>query len=204
MADATTTSQLIPLLSVLLGGALTAGGGFVGQFFTHRWTQEREEGKLAKEGAREAEKVRRERIEALVKAVYEHGHWLDDRKQKMIFEKADHNAPSPLSEARMLQELHFPDLGGEVLAIMKAQGPMIAFVGQQRLAHMKNQQEWAAARDDKPYYDAYVVYLAAISALTKKCREMLYANTTPISSAPALASAGPMASHGKPGPMLSR
>ena len=36
----------------------------------------------------------------------------------MVFRNEDHNTPSPLSEARMMQALYFPELGPELVKVL--------------------------------------------------------------------------------------
>ena len=162
MTDSTVYTEISRAIPVIIGGLLAVGGGLIGQFVTHRLTAKREQAK-----------ARRERLESLVKALYAHSHWLEDKRNAMIFRNEDHDMPSPLDEACMLQALHFPELCGEVLAIQEAQLSLINFIGQQRIARMKDQSAWLQAWDNEPYLTAYRQYLLAVGLATKKCRELL-------------------------------
>lgn len=163
MADPSIYDELAKVIPVVIGGLLAVGGGIAGQFFTHRFTENREKTKL-----------RRERLESLVKALYVHEQWLAAKWNTMIFRNEDHDTPSPLDEARMLQALHFPELAQAILAVQQAQVPMLEFIGQQRLARMKDQAAWIEEWSTAPYNEAYKHYLLAVGVATTKCKEILY------------------------------
>jgi len=152
-------SKQIP---VLVGGILAIAGGVGSQIVMHVLTVRRE-----------ASKVRKERLESLVKTVYAHAQWLDAKRDAMIFRKEDHDTPAPIDEARMLQALYFPQLAGELIAIQQAAIPMISFIHQQKINHMKDQKQFIEEWNDKPYQDAYKNLLTAINALIVKAREVL-------------------------------
>ncbi|HEY8888018.1 MAG TPA: hypothetical protein VIM35_06000 [Gallionella sp.] len=164
MTDPSIYDEFAKAIPVVIGGLLAVGGGFAGQFFTHRLTESREKAKL-----------QRERLEALVKALYAHDQWLDAKRNTMIFRNEDHETPSPLDEARMLQALHFPELAQSLQAVQQAQIPMLKFIGEQRIARMKDQHAWIKEWSDAPYNEAYKLYLGAVGVVTTKCREMMYA-----------------------------
>jgi hypothetical protein len=164
MTDTSIYSEIAKAVPVVIGGFLAIGGGLIGHFVTHRLTTEREQSTR-----------RRERLESLVKALYAHSQWLDDKRNSMIFRNEDHDAPSPLDEARMLQSLHFPELAEEMLAVQKAQLPMLEFISEQRIARMKDQSAWISSWSSEPYNEAYKLYLLAIQTTTQKCRKLLSA-----------------------------
>ena len=162
MAETTILTELAKLVPVLLGGLLAIGGGLASQIVVHRLS-----------GRRDLAKLRRDRIEALVKAIYAHDQWIQAKQTTMIFRNEDHDAPSPLDEARMLQALHLPELAKEVLAIQQAQIPLLEFINAERIKHMKNKEEFVKGWDSAPFDDAYKQYIAAINALVDKCRQLL-------------------------------
>jgi hypothetical protein len=162
MADPCIYDELAKVVPVVIGGLLAVGGGIAGQFFTHRLTESREKTKL-----------RRERLEDLVKALYAHEQWLDAKRNTMIFRNEDHETPSPLDEARMLQALHFPELAQSLQAVQQAQLPMLEFIMQQRVARMKDEAAWMNAWNTTPYNEAYKQYLASVAVVTTKCRDMI-------------------------------
>lgn len=162
MTDATITSQLANAIPILIGGLLAIAGGLGSQLVIHWLT-----------GSRERTKLRRERIEGLVKALYAHEQWVIDKKDKMIFRNEDHDDPAPMNDMRMIQALHFPELAKEVNAVQQAYIPMLKFINEQRIAHMKDQQAFIASWNSEPFDEAYKQHLVAAKALTEKCRTLL-------------------------------
>ena len=156
--------ELSKQIPVLVGGLLAIAGGVGSQVAVHVLTVRRE-----------SSKNKRERLECLVKAVYAHAQWLDEKKTQMIFRNEDHDAPAPLDEARMLQALYFPQLGPELAAVQQATLPMISFIHEQRLKRMKDQKQFIAEWDDKPYHTAYKSLLESTNTLVFKARAMLAA-----------------------------
>jgi hypothetical protein len=159
MSDPTAASEWAKAVPVIVGGSLAILGGIIGQIIANALSRSRDRASL-----------RRERAEALVRSLYAHTQWIKD-KQSALFRQQDHDEPSPLSEAQMLQKLYFPTLAPQLLAILKAELPLFKFVGAQRLAQVKDLTAWIAAWDATPFNDAYVEYLKAIEAAVAKCRE---------------------------------
>jgi len=164
MIDSSAYVELVKAIPVVVGGLLALGGGLIGQIVTHRLAVKRDRSKL-----------RRERLESFVKALYAHDQWLDDKRNAMIFANIDHDIASPLDEARMIQALHFPELSDALLAILEAQQPLIVFIGQQRSARNRNQADWLKAFDNEEYSTLYRSYRHASDAATSQCRELLLA-----------------------------
>ncbi|MFN5174956.1 MAG: hypothetical protein ACK5GA_08735 [Holosporaceae bacterium] len=162
MADATLHTQLINAIPVIAGGIVAILGGLASQFVIHRLAS-----------SRERMKTQRERIELLVKALYAHEQWVNDKKNKMIFRNEDHDDPAPLNEIRMLQALYFPNLAKEVLAVQQAYIPMFEFISSQRIARMKDEKTFLSSYNSKPFDEAYKQHLQAAMVLTNKCRKLL-------------------------------
>ena len=156
------SSELAKALPVILGGALAIFGGVIGQIITHRFTEKRERDALL-----------RNRIELLVKSLYAHSQWLEDHFNSSLIRNEDHDAPSPLAEARMLQKLYFPSLGKELHAVMSAQIPMLKFIGEQRVERLKDFTSWIKAFNRDPYDKMYRVHLEALENATAACRAKL-------------------------------
>ena len=110
----------------------------------------------------------------MVKALYAHSQWLEDKKTILMFRNEDHDTPSPLDEVRMIQALHFPELAKQVLDVQGAQLPVLEYIGNQRISRMKDQDAWIKTLNEEPFLKAYRNYLVAVSAVTEKCRELLY------------------------------
>jgi len=154
--------ELTKQIPVIVGGLLAIAGGAGSQALVHVFTQKRENDKLL-----------RERLEALVKSVYASAQWLDNKRLAMIFRNEDHDTPSPLDDARMIQALHFPELSGELVAVQQAHLPMLEFIHQQKLKHMQDKTKFIAEWDPAAYNEAYKGLLAATNALVLKARQLL-------------------------------
>jgi hypothetical protein len=124
-------------------------------------------------GSRERSKLHRERLESLVKAVYEYKNWVSEKCSRTVFRNEDHDSPSPLDEACMIQSLYFPALATEMLAVQKAFLPVLEFINAERIKHMKNREEFIAQYNPAPLQSALEAHMAAVSALLSKCRTLL-------------------------------
>lgn len=154
--------SLASAIPVVVGGFLAIAGGLASQLVVHRLAERRELAKL-----------RRDRIESLVRAVYAQTRWLSARSSKMMFRNEDHDEPWPLDEARLIQALYFPQLATETHAVHDACVPMVKFINEQRIKHMRDRDTFIKEYDSAPFDAAYKAYVAAVSALTKKCRTLL-------------------------------
>lgn len=162
MTDPSIYAEIVKAVPVVVGGLLAATAGVATQFLTHHLAIKREE-----------RNAKRERLERLVKAIYAHQQWVDDRLNAIVFREEDHNIPSPLSEARMIQALYFPELAAELARVHETDLPLLKFVGEQRVARMKDLQGWLKSWNPQPYYDSYKAYTSAMTVLTAKCRTLL-------------------------------
>ena len=162
MADSSIYSEIAKAVPVVVGGLLAVGGGVIIQIVTYNLALKREKSNL-----------RRERLESLVKALYGHQRWLEEKFQTVVFDNRDHNSPSPIDEARMLQTLYFPELQKQVCAVLDAQVPLLKFIGEQHVARMRDEQAWLQNYDSKPYCDAYERSLNLIVATTLMCRQLI-------------------------------
>ena len=162
MADQSSINPLVTALPVVVGGVLAIAGGLFSQLFIHRLAERREIAKL-----------RRERIEALMRAVVAQSRWLSERSTKMMFRNEDHDEPWPLDEAQMLQELYFPELSLELHAVHVACIPLAKFIGEQRIVHMRDRDAFIKKYDPTSFNEAYKQYLAAVGTLTKRCRAIV-------------------------------
>ena len=161
MDTPTIYQELVKVTPLVVGAVLAILGGVMGQFITHILTTRREKNALF-----------RERAESLVRSLYAHSQWLDD-KCNSIFRDEGHDAPSPLAEAQMIQQLYFPELGSVIAAVMQAQIPMMQFVSDQRYKRIKDQNAWAEAWSDAPYGEMYKTHLIVRNAAIAKCRKLL-------------------------------
>ena len=158
----TVLSELAKAVPVVLGALLAILGGIIGQLLSHRLVRSRDRGSL-----------RRERIEGLVKALYEHSQWIKDKQAAVLFRDQELDSPSPLAEAEMLQRLYFPELGPEILAVLEAELEIIKFINEQQIAKLKDRRAWVETWNPQPFYDAYKKYLKALNATVTKCRDQI-------------------------------
>jgi hypothetical protein len=171
MADLSIHSAIAGAIPVAIGGLLAAGGGIAAQVVTHVLASKREH-----------QTLRRERLEAFVKALFAHDQWLLDKCNIMLFRDQEHDVGSPLDEAQMMQALHFPELTAEVLAIRQKQEPVLNFIWQEKTAKAVNPGHWISTWDAKPYQTARQDYWRTILAATEKCRKLM--NERPKGSPP--------------------
>jgi hypothetical protein len=162
MAEPSIYGEIAQAIPVVVGGLLAVGGGVMAQVVTHRLALSREERNL-----------RRERLEALVKALYAHNQWLDERLSIMVFRNEDHDKPSPLDEVRMIQALHFPELATEVNLVVQGELPLFKFIAEQRIAHSTDAGNFFKQFDNTPYLEGYKLYIFARNVTVAKCRTLL-------------------------------
>lgn len=164
MIDSTLYTEFVKLVPVIIGALLAISGGLGSQLIIHKLTVRRE-----------VEKYRRERLETLVKAVYSHGQWLEEKHRLMVFRNEDHDIASPLNEARMIQSLHFPELSNEILAVQRAAIPLMKFINTERLKHMADKKTFIEGWNPDEFNEGYQVYLNSVATLTNKCRKLFEA-----------------------------
>jgi len=92
-------TTLVGLIPVIIGGLLTAAGGFIGAYVSHN---------LGRTSARE--NLKREKLEALVQLALQTMHWLDLYKNEHLFSGDKLTNPSPIYELEMISDLYFPEL----------------------------------------------------------------------------------------------
>ena len=85
MAEGSMASAVVPLVSVVIGGALTLGG---------QWLMQ------GRQAEREGKKQRADKFEALVVALYERRHWLHATRDIRVFGAEGKVTPSPFSKGQ--------------------------------------------------------------------------------------------------------
>jgi hypothetical protein len=155
-------TEVLKLLPIVAGAVLALLGGMISQYLTHRFSTKRERKKLL-----------REKAEALVESLYAHSDWLGEKNTNLVFRQQDHDAPSPLDRAWMIQKLYFPELKESIAGVMAAAAPMVQFDINQRLAQLKNHDQWLAAFDASPYHQMYRAYLAAFEIAIAQISEVV-------------------------------
>jgi hypothetical protein len=151
------SSEAIKLLPVFAGGVLAILGGAGSQYLIYCLNKSRDRNLLL-----------REKAEALVKALYANNHWLDTKRNNLLFREKDHEEPPPLDEARMIQRLYFPELSPFVKAIIAAQSPMVAFLYEQRSAQLKDKEAWLNNNNLAPFGDMFAQYLNAFHSCVEQ------------------------------------
>lgn len=101
--EAETANVLTGLLPVVVGGALTLLGSTISPLALQWLSSRQAEGRL-----------RRERFEEMLSAVYAHDHWVERmREAHMLGSKEDETA-SPLNRALLIAAIYFPDMHKEL------------------------------------------------------------------------------------------
>jgi hypothetical protein len=154
-------AEFVKLLPVVVGASAAILASCIAQYLGHRFTEKRD---LAK--------TRREKIEALVQAVYSHGQWLDEKRNRMIWRGEDHDAVNPLDDVRMLTALYFPELRQELVKILSAQIDLVRFIHQQRIKRLGGSKEFLDEWDSAPFDEAYGRYLAAVGSLVDRAASL--------------------------------
>ena len=152
-------AEWVKLLPIIVGGTLTLLGGVLGQVITQYLSARRERRKFLAA-----------KLEDVARAISSYSQWITEKQTTLLFSDEPHNSFSPLDEAVLLQRLYFPELHGEILAIMTASHPLIEFIGQQSIARKVNLEVWIKTYDSAAYDTAYVNHLEALSSAVIKCR----------------------------------
>ena len=90
-----------------------------------------------------------------------------------MFRHEDHDEPWPLDKARLIQTVYFLQLASETYAVQKACIPMVKFINEQRIKHVKDRDAFIKEYNAEPFDAAYKSSIAAVGALIKKCRALL-------------------------------
>jgi hypothetical protein len=162
MCDPLITAEIAKGIPVIIGGILAVLGGVGSQVVVHHFTDKREQTKL-----------RREKIEALVKAVCAHRQWIEEKQNRELFRGENHDVARPLHEADMLRSLYFPELTPEFLALLQAEVPLSNFIGEQKLKRMKDLKNFIDEYESAIFNEAYAKYISAESAVIKRARSLL-------------------------------
>lgn len=141
-------AEVLKLVPVVTGALLAILGGAVTQYLVYRFN-----------GKRKRAKLLREKAETLVQSLYEYSDWLTEKNNKLVFSKENHDVPSPLDKAWMIQKLYFPELREPLLSIMNAGNPMAIYCINQRSAQLADYNTWHKTYDSLPYTIMYGGYL---------------------------------------------
>lgn len=162
MAETTLLQETIKILPVVVGAILAISGGIASQFLTHHMSKSRERKKLL-----------RERIESLVKTLYDQETWLKKKHNDMLFQKLNHTQHQPLDEAVMLQKLYFPELAGVLSTVWEESHAMNIYIDEQTLDQLEDKAAWHEAWDKTTYVKLHKTLHDAIDAMVAECRKIL-------------------------------
>jgi hypothetical protein len=155
-------AELAKVLPVVVGAATAILASYIASHLEHRLTEKRE-----------IAKTRREKIEALVRAVYSHDQWLAEKQRLMVWQREMHYAVNPLDDARMLQALYFPELRHDLAKVWSAQVDLMEIIHEQSLKHLKNREEFLGDWHSAPFDEAYRRYIADVKTLVDRARSLL-------------------------------
>jgi hypothetical protein len=167
MTDSSIYAEIAKAIPVVIGGVLAAVAGVATQFLTHHLAVSRDKGN-----------IKRERLESFVKAMYAYRPHFHDRFFTMCVLDKMPTIPGPfsepqaaLSEARMIQDLYFPELREEVLKVLESDSVFDDLVLGTKFP-IENLEHWQ--RDNlKTLLKALHEYEIAMTTLTEKCRKLL-------------------------------
>ena len=133
------------LLSVVVGGVLALGGGAGTQWYLH--------------GLKVAEERRARRgvkFEELVSAVYDHEHWLEERRSALVFAGQDVTRMSPLSRIEGLCAIYFPEFDGAVQELVRANSKYVRWMLGEGQKRVRGAAAVEIGEGFEPVYDAYL------------------------------------------------
>jgi hypothetical protein len=151
MADASNAS----LLSVVVGGLLTMGGGVVGFI-----------GSVilgVMQSSRDKKMQRAEKFGEFVSAVYEYEHWMDTKKNIQCYGEAHTLGISPLAKIEAIATVYFPSCSEKVRELERASMDYNQWMAQgaQKRVHGKMDEVNTGFGDVyKPYYGSLTAVLA--------------------------------------------
>ena len=156
MADTSSPGMWAPLLMVLVGGALTLAGAWLGP-----WISERR-----KERA-ERHKRRAEKFQELVAALFEFDHWVDNARKAVAFGEEVPDVVSPFWKVHAISAAYFPDFEAAIQALDVATSRYKLWMteaGQKRLVGQ-------ADRVSEGHKEAYEPYQQSRDGLLKALKE---------------------------------
>lgn len=155
--------ELVKVVPVLIGGALTLAGGIVGQLMTHKLSN-----------IREAKSLRIQKGEALIKALYNHEAWTEEKRLHTIIKNLEHDSDAPINEARMIQQLYFPEITEEFARISNAYIALLKYLLEFPLKRLEHPDTWYHSWDLGKHGALYAEQHYAIIAVATKCQKLLF------------------------------
>jgi hypothetical protein len=115
--EITLIGSLVGLLPVLVGGLIATSGAFIGAHLTNQLNQRSADKKL-----------KREKLEQIVKSAQGAAHWLDELKNSTLFNSSTPEGISPLTDVECLAKLYFPELNKVVIGLSLAYSDLNCFI----------------------------------------------------------------------------
>ncbi len=124
MADAS-PSMWATLLPVVVGGAIALAGSWLGP-----WLIE------ARKENSELRKLRAEKFEELVKAIYEFDHWMDRERDRALGGDAPEPTVSPFAKVQAISAVYFPNFAHLVTDLEQCTNKYVAWITAANLARV--------------------------------------------------------------------
>jgi hypothetical protein len=145
-------------INVVIGAVLGFAATYITQYVTER-----------RAAAREQRMMRHQRLESLVKAMYEDANWLQEEKNNLVFRNYSHDKPRSLDNIKMLHVLYFPELNNEMYNVIKNSEEILKFINNEKISKLKDEDLWMKTWDDKALKRLYQQYQTAFAEFTTKC-----------------------------------
>ena len=155
----TLVSVLLNMLPVIIGGLLTAVGGFMASVILHR---------LSKKTSRI--NLKREKLEQLIRAVYAMKNWLEEKENMDLFDKTKDLGESPMSDIKTISNLYIPELKKEVNKFSMAVIDYRKWILDGRKKKLSNQLTSEYTKTLEPIYSNLLVTMLA---LTNKASDIM-------------------------------
>ncbi|WP_172723972.1 hypothetical protein [Neorhizobium sp. T25_27] len=130
MDSAASTSTWTVLLPVIIGGVIAAIGGAIGPFLAHLLTSRASK-----------QQKRNESFEKIIEAVYEHDHWLTEKRNVVVFGEVKDLPPEPIYKAVSIALIHFPELMEKMQILNLKSDHYLIWMGNAGLKRLKNEIE---------------------------------------------------------------
>jgi hypothetical protein len=156
MADTSSPGMWAPLLMVLVGGALTLAGTWLGP-----WLSERR-----KERA-ERQKRRAEKFQELVAALFEVDHWVNNVRRDVAIGEEVPDVVSPFWKVHAISAAYFPEFEAAIQALDGATSRYRLWMTEESQRRLAGQ----AGRACEGHKEAYEPYQQSRDGLLKALKE---------------------------------
>ena len=97
------------IVGVIVGGVLAVGGGAASQWFLHHLKTQTE-----------TRQRRGVKFEEMVAALYEYDHWLDNKRNRLVYGKDLPETASPFAKLYAISAVYFRQFSGQVRVLEAA------------------------------------------------------------------------------------